>query len=111
MISKDSKFVNPNFLKLKWDILKQVQLDVKISEGARLLYSHLTNFCVDKNGQCWPGIKLLAAKFTKNEKTIRRYLKELERAGYVTIKKRRNKSAIIVLECNSGSGPDIFVQS
>jgi hypothetical protein len=63
----------------------------------------------DGNHTCFPGIETMAKVFGKNERTIRRWLDNLEVLGLLSKKRRRNRSTLYTL--NVHSQPDTGVHS
>jgi len=59
----------------------------KISVGAKLTYAMLLKYAREKDG-CFPGQDTLARDIGSGERSVRRWLKELEQARYIRIKRR-----------------------
>lgn len=59
--------------------------------GAKLVLVALANFADQKSGTCFPGQNYLARQTSLGERTARRHLNGLERAGYIRRRKRRRK--------------------
>ena len=58
-----------------------------ISPGAKLIYAMLLKYARELD-ECFPGQDRLARDMGNGERSVRRWLKELERAELVTIKQR-----------------------
>jgi hypothetical protein len=69
--------------------LNRVMLDVSIPLGARVLYWHLDSHA-RLDGRCWIKIPKLAALLGKGVRSVKDWLDELRRAGYIdTLRTRR----------------------
>lgn len=58
-----------------------------LSVGAKLAYAMLLKYAWDANG-CYPGQVTLAADMGSGERSVRRYLDELEASGFLEIEQR-----------------------
>jgi hypothetical protein len=58
-----------------------------ISPGAKLTYTMLLHFAWS-NDYCFPGQERLADDMGMGKRTIVRFMAELERAGYIAVKRR-----------------------
>lgn len=58
-----------------------------MSPGAKLTYAMLLKYARELD-ECFPGQDRLARDMGNGERSVRRWLKELERAGLVTIHRR-----------------------
>ena len=54
-----------------------------LNHRARSVYMYLKDHA-DKDGQCWPGIKTIAADLNISVSTVRRALNDLCRAGFMS---------------------------
>ena len=59
----------------------------KIGVGAKLVYAMLLKYAW-ANESCFPGQQTLASDMGAGERSVRTYLKELEKAGYLKITQR-----------------------
>ena len=59
----------------------------EISAGAKLTYAMLLKYARELD-ECFPGQVRLAQDMGNGERSVRRWLKELEQAGLITIKQR-----------------------
>ena len=59
----------------------------EISVGAKLIYAMLLKYAREMD-ECFPGQDRLAKDIGNGERSVRRWLKELQRVGLVTIKQR-----------------------
>jgi DNA-binding transcriptional ArsR family regulator len=59
----------------------------EISAGAKLTYAMLLKYARELD-ECFPGQDRLARDMGNGERSVRRWLKELERAGLIDIKQR-----------------------
>jgi len=58
-----------------------------ISVGAKLTYAMLLKYAREMD-QCFPGQDRLAKDMGCGERSVRRWLGELEKSGYITVKQR-----------------------
>ena len=58
-----------------------------LNHRARSVYMYLKDHA-DKDGQCWPGIKTIAAGVSLSRSTVKRALDDLVKAGLVVKEKR-----------------------
>lgn len=63
-------------------------LESDISDGALRLYMVMLKFADNNTGSAWPGRKLLASKVGRSEKSVDRYIDELESIRAVTVEPR-----------------------
>lgn len=61
-----------------------------IETSSKFVLVALANYA-DENGKCWPSQARLAKDTSMAERTVRKHLKLLEEAGYITRVKRRRK--------------------
>jgi hypothetical protein len=61
--------------------------DPTISPGAKVVFGLLLSYAWQRD-DCYPGQDLLAADMGAGERSVRRYLQELEQANLVTVKQR-----------------------
>jgi DNA-binding transcriptional ArsR family regulator len=59
----------------------------EISVGAKLIYAMLLKYAREMD-ECFPGQDRLAKDIGNGERSVRRWLKELQQVGLVTIKQR-----------------------
>lgn len=59
----------------------------EISAGAKLVYAMLLKYARELD-QCFPGQERLAEDMGNGERSVRRWLKELEQTGLISIKQR-----------------------
>lgn len=55
-----------------------------VSAGAKLCFARLCRYAGDR-GHCWPSQELLALELGVCPRQVRRYLKELEREGFIHV--------------------------
>lgn len=65
----------------------QIIYQSELSHRARTVYMYLKDHA-DKNGQCWPGIRTIAAELGISRSTVKRALDDLCRAGLITRESR-----------------------
>lgn len=58
-----------------------------ISIGAKATYAVMLSYAWEDD-HCFPGQVTLAKKLGSGERSVRRYVKELEKVGYIKIKQR-----------------------
>lgn len=58
-----------------------------LGHRARAVYMYLKDHA-DKNGQCWPGIRTIAAELDLSRSTVKRALDDLCRAGLIVRESR-----------------------
>lgn len=61
---------------------KTIYADTNLPHRARVVYMYLHNRANSK-GECWPGIKTIAADLKLSRSTVKRALADLERSGYL----------------------------
>ena len=49
---------------------------------AKTVYMHLKSMSASK-GECWPGIKTIAADLGLSKSTVKRAIRDLEKHGYI----------------------------
>lgn len=54
----------------------------ELPQRAKLVYIYLHDRC-DKEKKAWPSIKRIAKELSMSDKTVRRAIKDLEKAGLV----------------------------
>jgi len=59
----------------------------RVSPGAKLAYAMLLKYAW-QNNYCFPGQDRLARDMGSGKRSVVRYMQELEKAGYVTIRRR-----------------------
>lgn len=73
--------------------------DKKLSPSAKLCYSMLLSYAWQKEA-CFPGQEKLGEDIGMTRKSVYRFLKELERFGYLETKRRGlGKTNVYVLKC------------
>src|SRR5687767_7008974 len=75
-------------IQLMSDVLRNVH---GMPSGRRMLLLALANFA-NGEGLCWPSIKSLALDADLGERHVSAELKELAKAGYITIEEHAGKS-------------------
>lgn len=79
------------FGKLRFIWKRQVNEDSNLSRGAKQMASCLCDSFVNKEtGRCWPKNATLAKRLGVDKRTVQRYVKMLEQAGYLRRVKVRN---------------------
>jgi len=63
-------------------ILSIVMDDNRLSGDARVLYYKINSLC-KSSGKCWASNQFFAKHFNKGERSIIRYINELESCGYI----------------------------
>lgn len=82
---------NPNFFAI-------IPADVRyadITPNAKLLYGEITALC-SKEGFCWAGNPYFAKLYNASERTIKRWVLELENMGAISVSRTNNKRSIII---------------
>jgi hypothetical protein len=64
-----------------------ILVDPALSVGAKLAYAMLLKYAWDA-GACFPGQVRLAAEMGSGERSVRRYLDELESSGFLEVEQR-----------------------
>ena len=59
----------------------------KLSTGAKLTYAMMLRYAWEKD-QCFPGQKTLAQNAGMGQRSVVRYIQELEDKGFISIKRR-----------------------
>ena len=60
-----------------------IYADTKLPSRARAVYMYLKDRS-NQNGECWPGIKTIAADLHLSRSTVKRALDDLEHSGYLS---------------------------
>ena len=66
------------------NVAKLVMVDKTISIGAKALYSYLCSYAFGKN-EAYPTVERIMQELNISENSFRRYRKELEDKGYITV--------------------------
>ena len=75
-----------------------VLLNKELSTGAKLTYGGLLHFAWQE-GSCFPGQERLATSIGVSRQSVNAYLRELEAAGFISIRRRGlGKTNIYVIE-------------
>ena len=64
---------------------QRIYMDAGMLQRAKIVYFYLHDR-MDRSRICWPGIKRIAADLSMSRSTVKRALKDLEKAGYIEIK-------------------------
>lgn len=59
-----------------------IYADTDLPHRAITVYMYLRDRA-NRNGECWPGIKTIAADLNLSRSTVKRALSDLERKGYL----------------------------
>lgn len=59
-----------------------IYADRNLPHRAKTVYMYLRSMSASK-GECWPGIKTIAADLHLSRSTVKRALNDLERRGYI----------------------------
>ena len=78
----------PESIITRWTARELVLFTPELSAGARLLYCALDEYAREK-GTCWPSQRTLRDRAAMPDRSLRRYLRELEQAGFVESRRRR----------------------
>ena len=81
----------------KFSQIPEWVIDADISDGAFRLYAVLMRYADNKTGKAFPSLDTLASRLRKNEKSVRRYAKELSDQGVISIQNRGKKSNVYQL--------------
>ena len=75
-----------------------IYADRNLPHRAKTVYMYLRSMSASK-GECWPGIKTIAADLHLSRSTVKRALNDLERRGYIqrTPRYRENGSRYSIL--------------
>ncbi|WP_051951446.1 helix-turn-helix domain-containing protein [Flavobacterium sp. ASV13] len=85
----------PNFYAL---IPANVRYDQNLKPNAKLLYGEITALC-NTSGFCWAGNEYFAKLYKVDQKTVSRWISDLEKGGYISvevIKKDGNKRKLFL---------------
>lgn len=69
------------------------QKELKLSDGALLVYGALVAHCTDKE-QCWPSQERLGEITSRSARAVRSALEQLRGAGLVRVQQRKHQSAV-----------------
>ena len=64
-----------------------IYADNTLPHRAKAVYMYLYNMAVS-TGQCWPGIRTIAADLALSRSTVKRALADLEKRGYIEKERR-----------------------
>ena len=64
-----------------------ILMSKRISPGAKLAYTALLSYAWNK-GYCYPGQERMGRDIGVTRQTVNEYIKELEKKGYVSVKRR-----------------------
>ena len=67
--------------------------DLDMMAGEKLVLLALADQANDEGVQCWPSIRTIARRSCQGERTVRRLIHSLERAGHLTIHPREGTSS------------------
>lgn len=81
----------------KFSQIPEWVIDADISDGAFRLYAVLLRYAKNETGEAYPALDTLATRLRKNEKSVRRYAKELSDNGLVHIQNRGKKSNLYTI--------------
>lgn len=89
-----------DFIAGKFRTVPDWVLESSISDGALRLYMVMLQFADNTTGQAYPGRKLLAERLGKTEKSVDRYIDELESIRAVTVEARWKPGSTTVRASN-----------
>lgn len=89
-----------DFIAGKFRTVPDWVLESSISDGALRLYMVMLQFADNTTGQAYPGRKLLAERLGKTEKSVDRYIDELEKIRAVTVEARWKPGSTTVRASN-----------
>ncbi|SHG28286.1 helix-turn-helix domain-containing protein [Flavobacterium johnsoniae] len=61
-----------------------VRYDQNLKPNAKLLYGEITALC-NSSGFCWAGNEYFAGLYKVDQKTVSRWISDLERGGYISV--------------------------
>ena len=65
--------------------------EMELPHRAVAVYQYLF-FRADREGQCWPAVPTIAKDLKLSEKTVRRSIKDLQKAGLIETEQRYRRS-------------------
>ena len=71
----------PNYYAL---IPANVRYDLNLKPNAKLLYGEITALC-NTSGFCWAGNEYFANLYSVDQKTVSRWISDLEKGGYISL--------------------------
>lgn len=89
----ENEMLRAGFAALPYIVLR----DSKLSPGARLAYAILLMYAWQE-GSCFPGQARMAADLGASERHLRRFLKELQTAGYVSWRRTNTTNEYRILD-------------
>jgi len=72
-------------------VYQQVTRDQTISMEAKAIYAYLCSFA-GADGTCYPSLELMCKELDATQERVRKHLKALRAAGYVSVERQRNGS-------------------
>lgn len=95
-------------------VFKRVMKDTNIDIEAKALYSYLSAYA-GSSGTAFPGVSLICHELNISEKRFKKYRKQLEDYGYLSVKRNRTDNGfsknIYTIEHNPVSGSFVPVQN
>jgi Helix-turn-helix domain len=79
--------MNPSTLLERWLLIQALNADPKLSASAKSVALALMGFVNSKTGECFPPFEKIAARCHVSKRTVARATRELERRGWVRIKR------------------------
>lgn len=77
----------PNYYAL---IPANVRYDLNLKPNAKLLYGEITALC-NTSGFCWAGNEYFANLYSVDQKTVSRWISDLEKGGYISVEVLRSE--------------------
>lgn len=96
-MTEEFSFRNPTMQLGFAQVLHVITLDPQVSDGAKITFNLYLMYAQQK-GSCFPSLKTIAEQRHKDEATISRYNTELEKAGYITRKRRMGTTSLTIIE-------------
>lgn len=78
-------------------IQNEVICDIRLSDGSYRLYNLLLSLAYNNKISVYPSQKYMAVALGKSVRSVQRYLKELIKLGFISIRRRGSTSNLITL--------------
>ena len=75
----------------------KVRYDKRLPLGARLIYGEVTALCNDV-GYCWASNQYFSKQYEINDRTIRRWLEQLAKYGYIKVEIKGTNRKIWIMD-------------
>lgn len=75
-------------------VKQSIMRNTTLSLEAKSIYAYLSSFADNESGECFPSLETILTELNISKNRFYKYLKELEAAGIIERKKRKNASTL-----------------